>query len=87
MWLVLQIFEQDLRIEKDLRNEKISYKIREHTLARVPFLLVAGEREKEAGTLSVRTREGKDLGSMAVQDVIAMIRRLIDSKSQEISNS
>lgn len=82
-----QMFEQDLRIEKDLRNEKISYKIREHTLARVPFLLVAGEREKEAGTLSVRTREGKDLGSMAVQDVIAMIRRLIDSKSQEISNS
>lgn len=82
-----QMFEQNLRIEKDLRNEKISYKIREHTLARVPFLLVAGEREKEAGTLSVRTREGKDLGSMAVQDVIAMIRRLIDSKSQEISNS
>ena len=55
---------QGFRIELDLRNEKIGYKIREHTLARVPFLLVVGDREKEQGTVSVRTRAGEDLGSM-----------------------
>jgi threonyl-tRNA synthetase len=55
---------QGFRIELDLRNEKIGYKIREHTLARVPFLLVVGDREKEQGTMSVRTRAGEDLGSM-----------------------
>lgn len=55
---------QGFRIEVDLRNEKIGYKIREHTLKRVPFLLVVGDREKEQGTLSVRSRSGEDLGSM-----------------------
>lgn len=68
------------RIEKDLRNEKISYKIREHTLARVPFLLVAGDREKAAGTLSVRTREGKDLGVMSIDAIISHINQLISNK-------
>jgi threonyl-tRNA synthetase len=57
---------QGFRVEVDLRNEKIGYKIREHTLKRVPFLLVVGDREKEQGTLSVRTRSGEDLGSMAL---------------------
>jgi threonyl-tRNA synthetase len=49
-----------------LRNEKIGYKIREHTLQKVPYLLVVGDREKEAGMVAVRTREGTDLGSMPV---------------------
>jgi threonyl-tRNA synthetase len=53
---------QGLRVETDLRNEKVGYKIREHTLARVPYLLVAGDREVESRTLAVRTRSGKDLG-------------------------
>ena len=57
---------QGLRVESDLRNEKISRKIREHTLAKVPYLLVAGDREKETGTVSVRARSGEDLGSMPV---------------------
>jgi threonyl-tRNA synthetase len=55
---------QGFRVQLDLRNEKIGYKIRQHTLNRVPFMLVVGDREVEEGTVSVRTREGEDLGSM-----------------------
>jgi threonyl-tRNA synthetase len=57
---------QGFRVEADLRNEKIGYKIREHTLQKVPYLLVAGDREKEQGTIAVRTRGGEDLGSMTI---------------------
>jgi threonyl-tRNA synthetase len=63
------------RVELDLRNEKIGYKIRQHTLARVPYLLVVGDREVEEGAVAVRTREGEDLGSMAVED---FAKRLAD---------
>ncbi|MCX8050259.1 MAG: His/Gly/Thr/Pro-type tRNA ligase C-terminal domain-containing protein, partial [Methylohalobius sp.] len=52
------------RVECDLRNEKIGFKIREHTLQRVPYLLVVGDREVESRTLSVRTRQGQDLGAL-----------------------
>ena len=72
-----------IRAEKDLRNEKISYKIREHTLQRVPYLLVAGEREKAAGSVSLRTREGKDLGAIALDDLVKRVRELIETKAQE----
>jgi threonyl-tRNA synthetase len=58
-----------------LRNEKIGYKIREHTLQRVPYLLVVGDREKENGMLSVRTRGGEDLGNMSVADFAARLRQ------------
>ncbi len=54
------------RVETDLRNEKIGYKIREHTLDKVPYLLVVGDREREAGAVAVRTRAGEDLGSMPI---------------------
>jgi len=54
---------QELRVESDLRNEKVGFKIREHTLQRTPYLLVAGEREAGSNTLAVRTRSGKDLGT------------------------
>jgi len=53
-----------------LRNEKVGYKIREHTMQKVPYLLVVGDREKETGTVSVRTRSGEDLGSMPLTDFI-----------------
>jgi threonyl-tRNA synthetase len=56
------------RVEADLRNEKIGYKIREHTLHRVPWLLVVGDREKESGTVAVRARSGDNLGSMTVDE-------------------
>jgi threonyl-tRNA synthetase len=58
---------QGFRVESDLRNEKIGFKIREHTLAKVPYLLVVGDREVENGTIAVRTRSGEDLGSMPVE--------------------
>jgi threonyl-tRNA synthetase len=61
------------RVHADLRNEKVGYKIREHTLQKVPYLLVVGDREKESGAVSVRTRSGEDLGSMSLA---AFIERL-----------
>jgi threonyl-tRNA synthetase len=61
------------RVEADLRNEKIGFKIREHTLQRVPYLLVIGDREAQEGKLSVRTRTGEDLGSMTLA---AFVERL-----------
>lgn len=65
--------DQGLRVESDLRNEKIGYKIREHTLQRVPYLLVVGDREKENGAVAVRTRSGEDLGSMPVDGFISRL--------------
>ncbi len=58
--------EKGFRVNADLRNEKISFKIREHTLQRVPYLLVVGDREMNEQTVAVRTRSGKDLGSMTI---------------------
>ena len=59
--------KQGFRVEADLRNEKVGFKIRAHTLRRVPYLLVAGDKEVAANLLSVRTRSGKDLGTMSVE--------------------
>jgi threonyl-tRNA synthetase len=59
--------KQGFRVEPDLRNEKVGFKIREHTLRRVPYLLVAGDKEVAANLLSVRTRSGKDLGTMSLE--------------------
>ncbi|GGJ87163.1 threonine--tRNA ligase [Pseudomonas matsuisoli] len=64
-----------LRAESDVRNEKIGYKIREQTLQRVPFLLVAGAKEREAGTVAIRSREGEDLGTHSLEQAVAMLRR------------
>ncbi|MDH4259281.1 MAG: threonine--tRNA ligase [Gammaproteobacteria bacterium] len=64
---------QGLRAEIDLRNEKVGYKIRDHTLKRVPYLLVAGDREVESRSLAVRTRSGKDLGAMPLEEVATRI--------------
>ncbi|MCK7592815.1 threonine--tRNA ligase [Pseudomarimonas salicorniae] len=65
--------DQGVRVRADLRNEKIGYKIREHTLQRVPYLLVVGDREKENGLVAVRARSGEDLGSMSLADFLARI--------------
>ncbi|MCB1664458.1 MAG: threonine--tRNA ligase [Pseudomonadales bacterium] len=59
--------DKGFRVSADLRNEKIGFKIREHTLQKTPFLLVAGDREVETGSVSVRTRSGEDLGSMSLE--------------------
>jgi len=58
---------QGFRVAEDLRNEKIGYKIRQHTLQKVPYLLVVGDREKDRGEVAVRTRSGEDLGSMSLE--------------------
>ncbi len=73
---------QALRAEIDLRNEKVGYKIREHTLKRVPYLLVAGDREVESRSLAVRTRSGKDLGAMPLEQVAARIAQDVASRGR-----
>ncbi|MCU7829302.1 MAG: threonine--tRNA ligase [Candidatus Thiodiazotropha sp. (ex Myrtea sp. 'scaly one' KF741663)] len=62
------------RVDSDLRNEKIGFKIREHTLMRVPYLLVIGDREMEEGAVAVRTRTGEDLGAMSLNDFMDRMR-------------
>ena len=62
-----------IRAISDLRNEKIGFKIREHTLQRIPYLLVVGDREVEADSVAVRTRSGEDLGTLSVSDLINTI--------------
>jgi len=64
---------QGLRVETDLRNESLKFKIREHTLKRVPYLLIAGDKEVEGRTLAVRTRGGKDLGSLGLAELTALL--------------
>jgi threonyl-tRNA synthetase len=65
---------QGFRVKTDLRNEKIGYKIREHTMQKIPYLLVVGDREKENGMIAVRTRSGEDLGSMTLEDFVTRLR-------------
>ncbi len=59
---------QGFRVEADLRNEKVGFKIREHTIQRIPYLLVVGDREMEEGSVAVRTRTGEDLGTLSLED-------------------
>jgi threonyl-tRNA synthetase len=75
---------QGLRVELDLRNEKVGFKIREHTLQRVPYLLVAGDRESGSSTLAVRTRNGKDLGAMSLETIAAGLAGEIASRGRNI---
>lgn len=70
-----------LRVETDLRNEKIGFKIREWTLQRVPYLLVAGDREVESDSLAVRTRDGKDLGVIKLEDLNLMLKNEVALRS------
>jgi threonyl-tRNA synthetase len=75
---------QGLRVETDLRYEKVGFKIREHTIKRVPYLLVAGEREVEAHTLAVRTRGGKDLGSLGLKELSALLCDEVASRGRNV---
>ncbi len=70
-----------LKIASDLRNEKITYKIREHALQKLPYILVAGDKEKAAGTVAVRARGNKDLGVMSVEAFIELLSREIAAKA------
>jgi threonyl-tRNA synthetase len=75
---------QGLRVEMDLRNEKVGFKIREHTLRRVPYLLVAGDREMGSNSLAVRTRNGKDLGAMSLETIATKLAEEIASRGRTV---
>ena len=65
--------QRGFRVESDLRNEKITYKIREHSMQKLPFLLVVGEKEKAADRVAVRARGGEDLGLMSIEEFAARL--------------
>ena len=71
-----------VRVETDLRNEKIGYKIREAQMQKLPYMLVVGDKEAEAGTVSVRTRGGVDLGAMPLDDFAAKITEEIKTRAK-----
>ncbi|MBL3589684.1 MAG: threonine--tRNA ligase [gamma proteobacterium endosymbiont of Lamellibrachia anaximandri] len=81
-YCVKRLRDNGFRVESDLRNEKIGYKIREHTLMRVPYLLVVGDREMEQGTVAVRTRTGEDLGSLPMDE---FIKRLDEDVTKRVN--
>ncbi|MER2493997.1 threonine--tRNA ligase [Catenovulum sediminis] len=72
--------ENGFRAFADLRNEKIGFKIREHTLKRIPYMLVVGDKELENGQVAVRTRKGEDLGVMTIEEFTAQLKSDIDTK-------
>lgn len=72
------------RAKADLRNEKIGFKIREHTLKRVPYMLVCGDQEMEADEVAVRTRKGKDLGKMKIDDFVALLQQDVSTRKLNI---
>ena len=78
--------KQGFRVEADLRNEKITYKIREHSVQKVPYILVVGDKEKAAGTVAVRMRGGVDLGVMPVADFTARLGQDI-AQRKDYSNA
>ena len=75
--------EKEFRVISDLRNEKIGFKIRDLTIQRVPYLAVVGDKEVETETLSVRTREGDDLGSMSINDFIELLSKDASKRSRQ----
>jgi threonyl-tRNA synthetase len=79
---IIEIFKKsNIRCNSDLRNEKITYKIREHSIQKVPYLLIIGDREVEKRHVTVRTQKGEDLGSMSVDDFIKHLSKDIKSKA------
>jgi len=75
------------RAEIDIRNEKVGFKIREHTMQRIPFLIIIGDKEEENNEISVRTREGKDLGSMTIEKFKLIIDESISKKGIQVNQS
>ncbi|HIN68454.1 MAG TPA: threonine--tRNA ligase, partial [Methylococcales bacterium] len=69
--------KQDVRVKIDLRNEKIGFKIREHSMQRVPYLLIIGDKELENQQVTVRTQSGEDLGSFTVNDFVDRVQEAI----------
>ena len=80
--LVDSLKNKGFRIENDLRNEKIGFKIREHTIQKIPYLLVIGDKEVEFQTVTVRSSSGEDLGTMQVSDFIMLLERDISLRGR-----
>lgn len=80
--VVKKLQEVGIRAISDLRNEKIGFKIREHTLSKIPYLLVAGDKEVEQGSITVRSRNGKDLGSFTVGSLIEHLQEEIEQRGR-----
>ncbi|MDP6968966.1 MAG: threonine--tRNA ligase [Gammaproteobacteria bacterium] len=70
------------RVAADLRNEKVGFKIREHTIQKIPYLLVVGDKEVETGTVTVRTRSGEDLGNMSLQAYAQLLNEAVAEKGR-----
>jgi threonyl-tRNA synthetase len=82
--IALELKKNKIRVELDLRNEKIGYKIREAQLQKVPYMLVLGQKEMESGNITVRSRKQGDLGTVELKDFIANIKDEIDKKVSTI---
>ncbi|MGM8931028.1 threonine--tRNA ligase [Salinicola halophyticus] len=80
--LAKRLREAGFRVESDLRNEKIGFKIREHTLQKIPYLLVVGDKEVESGAVALRTRSGEDLGSVTVDALLAQLQQANQPEQQ-----
>jgi len=80
--VVQALKKQSFRVESDLRNEKIGFKIREHTIQRVPYLLVVGDREAENNCVAVRTRTGEDLGSVPLEEFTQRLAAEVASRGR-----
>ena len=76
------LIKKGFRVETDLRNEKIGFKIREHTIQKVPYLLVVGDREVDNGQVAVRARNGDDLGSMSIDDFSRLLETEVEKKGR-----
>ncbi|HAZ80416.1 MAG TPA: threonine--tRNA ligase, partial [Porticoccaceae bacterium] len=75
------------RVNSDLRNEKIGFKIRGHSMQRVPYILVVGDKEKEARTVAVRTRDGEDLGSISLDQVLALFKEAKEQRGRIVEQA
>lgn len=79
--LAVELVKQGFRVKSDLRNEKIGFKIREHTVQRVPYLLIVGDKELDSRTVSVRTQKGQDLGGFSLPDLIGKFTDEVASRA------
>ena len=82
--VVKKLRKAGFRVEADLRNEKINYKIREHSVQKLPYQIVIGDKEKAAGLVAVRARGGQDLGQMSLDSLIERWRREIEAKAGSV---
>jgi threonyl-tRNA synthetase len=76
----LELEKQGFRVKIDLRNEKIGFKIREHSMQRVPYQLITGDKELENQTVAVRTQQGEDLGSLSLNQLIERLKNEITDR-------